>query len=297
MNKNKYGIMTAVKGLVVGATMLVPGVSGGSMAMILGLYDRLIQSVSSFFKDKKGNLLFLGEFSAAAVLGMIIFARPLEALLSVNEKMMMFFFVGVVLGGCPVICRAAGVEKFGCKEVLCLFAGAAAVTTLGLLPKNLFASAPGGTGETAVQFIAGIVISVALILPGISVTYMLLLLGMYQKVLAAIGTLDFACLLPIAAGAAAGIFLLTRGLEWVMKRFPKTTYLVILGFVLGSVSKVFPGMPRGIEIPGALAAGILGFWAIGGLGKLEERLHQDPKMSQKTQKYEKMKKNEKSIDI
>ncbi len=72
---------TAIKGLVIGGTMLVPGVSGGSMAMILGIYQKLISAISSFWENKKKNLIFLLLFSAGAVLGMVLFAKPLLRLI------------------------------------------------------------------------------------------------------------------------------------------------------------------------------------------------------------------------
>jgi putative membrane protein len=78
LKESKKGIVTAAKGLIVGSTMMVPGVSGGSMAMILGVYDRLIHSVSSFFEDIKGNIKFLLVFGIPALLGMFLFASPLE---------------------------------------------------------------------------------------------------------------------------------------------------------------------------------------------------------------------------
>lgn len=267
----KDGIITAAKGLVVGSTMLVPGVSGGSMAMILGIYDRLIQSVSSFFKNIKGNLIFLIEFAAAALLGMFLFAKPLEALIGAYEKPMMYFFIGVVLGGCPLIFKEAGVGGFSLKAVIYLVLGAGVVTSLTFLPENLFASASGGVEGFLIQFFGGVVISIALILPGISVTYMLLVLGLYQGVLSAIGNLDVLYLLPLALGLVAGILLLTKALEGAMKHFPQPTYMIILGFVLGSVGQVFPGVPTGIDIPVCLALAVVGFVLIYFLSKLEER--------------------------
>ena len=106
MNKHTY--LTAVpKGMIVGGTMLVPGVSGGSMAMILGVYDRLVSSVSSFMKHKKESLAFLSLFSLGGGLGMILFARPLLALIERYPVPALYFFLGAVAGGVPLIVRKA----------------------------------------------------------------------------------------------------------------------------------------------------------------------------------------------
>lgn len=266
MNKENHGIVVAAKGLVIGATMLVPGISGGSMAMVLGIYDRLIQAVSSFFKDKKGNLLFLVEFTAAALLGMFLLAKPLEMLMGNCEKPMMYFFIGVVLGGCPIIFREAGVDSFCWKAVGYLALGAVIVTSLRYLPENMLEMTSGGAAGFLIQIAGGAVISIALILPGISVTYMLLVLGMYRRVLEAIGSLNLGYLFPLALGLLMGILILTKSLEIAMKRFPRATYMMILGFVLGSVGQVLPGIPQGYEIFTAFAALVLGFLLVYKIG-------------------------------
>lgn len=94
-------LIIALKGLFVGGTMLVPGVSGGSMAMILGIYHELIASISSFLKHKKESLLFLGVFVIGALVGMALFARPLEALIERFPMPTLYFFIGAVVGGVP----------------------------------------------------------------------------------------------------------------------------------------------------------------------------------------------------
>lgn len=92
-------ILTALKGIIIGGTMLVPGVSGGSMAMILGIYDRLITSVSSFTRRKKENLAFLIIFSLSGILGILLFASPLLRLIERYPMPMLYFFLGAVAAG------------------------------------------------------------------------------------------------------------------------------------------------------------------------------------------------------
>ena len=87
-----------IKGFVVGSTMMVPGVSGGSMAMILGIYDRLISSISSFFKDWKGNSLYLLSFGIPALLGIVLCAGPITNIITLFPVVSMFFFFGLVFG-------------------------------------------------------------------------------------------------------------------------------------------------------------------------------------------------------
>ena len=105
-------LIIALKGLFVGGTMLVPGVSGGSMAMILGIYHELIASISSFLKHKKESLLFLGVFVVGALVGMALFARPLEALIERFPMPTLYFFIGAVVGGVPLrLADTAGLRE------------------------------------------------------------------------------------------------------------------------------------------------------------------------------------------
>ena len=110
--------------------MLVPGVSGGSMAMILGVYNRLVSSVSSFFKHKKESLLFLLTFAVGGGLGMFLFAKPLLSLIEQYPMPMLYFFMGAVAGGIPLIVRESKVKKFSWDLPLYALIGAAVVLSL-----------------------------------------------------------------------------------------------------------------------------------------------------------------------
>ena len=165
-----------LKGLCVGGTMLVPGVSGGSMAMILGIYDKLITSVSSF-------LFLVVGFSAVALFSILPAADASRA------------------------------ENPGALFLIC----------------------------------AGLVAAVALVLPGISVSYLLLMMDMYNTVIQSISRLYLPYLLPLGAGVLLGIILTTKLLERAMEKHPQQTYLLILGFVLGSLPELFPGFP--VSVP------------------------------------------------
>ena len=100
--------------------MMVPGVSGGSMAMILGVYDDLISAVSSFFKNPKGNLIFLGAFTAPALLGMVLFAEPLLNIIESYRLIAMYFFMGAVAGSIPMIYDKARVHRIDLKFFVCI---------------------------------------------------------------------------------------------------------------------------------------------------------------------------------
>lgn len=237
----KYLLILA-KGFVVGGTMLVPGVSGGSMAMILGIYHKLITAVSSFMRHKKASICLLLCFCSGAVFGMVLFAKPILKLIEAFPVQTMYFFIGAVAGGIPMICREAKVHSISWKVPLYIVAGAAAVLALSFVP-TASANSPADGAGLLLLVLSGFLAAVALVLPGISVSYLLLLIGLYDETITAVSTLYLPFLVPILIGLAAGIILTTRLLETAMNRYPQPTYLIILGFILGSVLNIFPGVP------------------------------------------------------
>ena len=266
---------TALKGLIVGSTMLVPGVSGASMAMILGVYGRLVSSVSSFFRDKKGNLLFLLLFALGGGTGMLLFARPLLALIERYPMPTLYFFLGAVLGGVPMTVREAGIRRFSWRIPVFAALGLAIVLALNLLPANLFGSEAGFLP----LLLAGILAAVALVLP---ITYSLNVphTWLYDETMLAITELRVPFLLALGVGLILGIVLTTKLLERAMLRHPEPTYLIILGFLFGSVLQVFPGVPTGWELllcPITLLAGFFALWFLSkreaalSAGQAEER--------------------------
>lgn len=238
-------LIVALKGFIIGATMLVPGCSGGSMAMILGIYHKLIASVSNLFKDFKKNLIFLMIFVIGAGIGMLLVAKPLLALIETYHLPMMYFFIGAVAGGAPLIFNEAKVRSFNIKIPVYIIIGILMILSINLLPEGLFGATEGIMGMIALV-IAGILAAIALILPGISVSFFLLMLGLYEPVMNAIAALDVLYLVPLVVGVLIGVLATTKILEYFMDNHPYVTYLIILGFVFGSMIQVFPGLPTSL---------------------------------------------------
>lgn len=249
--------------------MLVPGVSGSSMAMILGIYQDLISAVSSFRKQKKYYFLFLLLFCIGAAFGMVLIATPISHLIDLFPKPTMYFFIGAVAGGIPLIFREAKVRTFSWKYPLYILLGVLIVSAVSLLP-----APSAGAWENKFQmfflFIVGIIAAVALILPGISISHLFLLLGLYDKTMQAIGTLQISFLAPILLGGVIGIVLTSKLLEKVMTCFPQPTYLMILGCMVGSVISIIPGIPGINELIVCVITFSAGFSAIYFLSKKTE---------------------------
>lgn len=259
MRENKW--QTAAKGVIIGATMIVPGVSGGTMAMILGIYDQLISAVSSFGKEIKENFLFLIIFAVSAGLGLFLFSTPLSWLLEYYQTPTLYFFIGAVVGGIPLIEKKSGIQKVSFEVVLYMLLGAALVILISRIPTDVLnAEASKGAGVWLILLLAGIVSAAALILPGISFSHFLLILGLYDQLLNAVKTLNLTFLLPLGLGVLGGIVLLSKLLERFMTKYPKQTYLIILGFIIGSIAEIFPGLPQGGTFFICAIAAIVGFF-------------------------------------
>ena len=256
-------LLNVIKGICVGGSMLIPGVSGGSMAMILGIYNELISSVSSFFKDKKSSTKLLGTFAVGGLIGILLFAKPLLYLTDKYTFPMMYFFVGAVMGSIPMIYKQAEIKKVSTRSVLYIILGMIIILLISFIPQELFqVDLSTGIMDYLLLVIAGIVAAIALVLPGISVSYMFLVLGMYEETIKAIDEFYIPYLIPLGIGLLLGIILTTRILEKAMNLYREATYLIILGFVIGSVIEVFPGIPSGIEIIISLVTLFIGYFLI-----------------------------------
>ena len=252
-----------IKGIVIGIATLVPGVSGGTMAIILGVYDQMIHSVGSFFKDIKGNTIFLATLASGGVIGILAFSRLIEYSLENFRFPMIYLFLGIILGGIPVLYKKTLVGEKDKKDWLCFAIGFMIILIMNMYNGTLVnLAATTGILNFLFLILAGVIIAVALILPGISTAFMLLAIGLYDITLNAINNVELDFLIPIIIGAGIGVITTTKILENFLTNKPRPTYMLILGFVLGSIIEVFPGIPTGIDILVSLITFVLGFVTI-----------------------------------
>ena len=245
----KEKLVLIIKGFIIGGTMLVPGVSGGSMAIILGIYGDLISSVSNFFYNKRKHFAFLFIFSLGALLGMLLFSKSILTLLDNYRMPVLYFFIGAVFGGIPTITKTCGLKRLNMSSVAYILTGVILVLSLTLIPEGLFNPTSIESFQGSIMLLAaGFFAAIALILPGISVSFVLLVLGIYEEIINAITNFNIPYLTIIFIGLVLGIVTTTKLLEKAMNNYKTATYLIILGFVLGSVLPIFPGAPTGINI-------------------------------------------------
>lgn len=240
-------------GFVTGGVMAVPGISGGSAAMMIGIYDDLLRAVSRCFSEPRRNIPMLLRFAIGGILGLLLMAGAISWLLTTPAEVpVRFLFLGAVAGGIPGIFRKAGVRRLNASGLALILSGVAAVLLMAALPEGLFSPGERGFGSLALQFAGGILLAAALVLPGISASHFLYMLGIYDAVMEKLSSLDLIPLIPLAAGTAVGIFLTARLIETLFERHQTGTFLVILGFMLASLREL---IPQGAE-PWQLLTGI-----------------------------------------
>lgn len=270
--------MNILKGFIIGGSMSAPGVSGGTMAILLNCYNDLIRAVSSFTKDIKKNFLFLLQFAVGGGLGLLLLSKLIETGLEhqVFGQILRCLFVGFVLGGLPLIFKMTKTSSDKKPHVLdYLFAvlGFAIVIALTFLPEDVINLADsGGIKSVLFLLLAGFVVAIGLVLPGISAMGMLAALGLYEVINSAISQLNIGILLPLGVGGIVGIFSTTKIIEQFMDKHPRRTYLLIIGFVLGSALQILPTRsPQGFDILYWVLAAALGFAAIYLLSRIDNK--------------------------
>ena len=240
-----YSILT-LKGLGMGASDIIPGVSGGTIAFITGIYEELINSIKSI-NIEAFKLLFTfkirelwqhvnGNFLLAVFAGIFIsifsLSKLIEFLLLTYPVFIWSFFFGLILASSAMILR--GIKAWDFKLVISLIAGI-------LMAYLITSITPAETSDAYwFVFLSGAIAICAMILPGISGSFILLLLGKYQYILNAVNTLKIDVLLIFMAGAAVGIISFSNLLSWLLQRYHNLTVVLLAGFMLGSLNKIWP---------------------------------------------------------
>ncbi len=232
-------------GVAMGAADVVPGVSGGTMAFILGIYDELLATVKSFNLDLLRLLLKFRlrdalehinwKFLLALGLGLggalVSLAHLITYLLDHHPIPLFAFFFGLVLASIAAV--ATHVKWNLAMGITCAIGAYAAYTIVRLVPMNM-------PNDPLTLFWCAAIAIMAMILPGISGSFLLFILGQYRFVMEAVKTLDVLALIPFALGAAIGLMAFSRVLTWLLNRYRRVTITLLVGFMIGSLWKIWP---------------------------------------------------------
>lgn len=233
------------RGILMGISDLIPGVSGGTIAFILGIYDRLLEAISGFFsRDWKKYLGFLVPLGIGIVITLLLFSRVIEYLLEQHYEATQFFFMGLIIGVIPYIMKQAEVKKnFTTRHLIILLVIGAALAVTAFIPteEDLAPITSLTLPIFFLLFFSGWLASMAMLLPGISGSFILLLLGVYSTAINALSTLNIPVALAIGAGVIVGFIVSSKAIQYLLEHFTYVTYAAIIGLILGSLFVVFPG--------------------------------------------------------
>lgn len=235
------------RGFLMGISDLIPGVSGGTIAFILGIYDRLLTAISGFFsKDWKKHIGFLLPLAIGMGATIVVFSKVITYLLKHYYAPTQFFFLGLIVGVIPFIAKQAGLrQNFKAQHiVLLLIVAAALASTAWMSPASSLSITHLTMKNTLILFFSGWAGSMAMLLPGISGSFVLLLLGVYTSVITAISNFNIPVILPTALGIMVGFIVSSKLIKLLLKHFRTAMFAVIIGLILGSVFVIFPGMPE-----------------------------------------------------
>lgn len=235
------------RGLIMGISDVIPGVSGGTIAVLLGIYDRLIASINGILsKEWKKHIGFLIPLGIGILTAIFLFANIIEWLFEHYPGPTQFFFLGLILGVLPYLFHKADARnKFKGNHILLLIIGIAIVASMAFFNPNEGDVIQKVTGTTYVLlFFSGFIASSAMIIPGISGSFMLLLIGVYATIISAISNLQLDIIAVTGLGIVIGIVVMSKVINYFLTNYYTATFAIIIGLVIGSVFVVFPGWPE-----------------------------------------------------
>lgn len=204
-----------------------------------GLYEKLVNSILNFFKDIKKNFTFLFPICLGVFVGVFLFGNILKILFNKYYIPTSFAFIGLILGSIPLVVKQANVKKVTLLHVLCMLVAFSFSLYLVVLENNITNSL--NINCNSYLILAGVITSAGIIIPGVSKTVILMLLGIYEIYISAIASLNLSILIPIGIGFVIGGIIFLVLINFLFKIAKSYTYFAIIGFVLGSVFVIYPG--------------------------------------------------------
>ena len=243
-------IFDMLKGMVMGIANVIPGVSGGTMAVSMGIYDKLIGSITHLFKDLKKSIITLLPIGLGMVIGILALARVIEYMFERIPVQTNTFFIGLIAGGLPMIIKEVKGQKIKLSGIVGFLVFFVLVIGMAALDGASGNNAELSKGITDIikLFGAGVVAAATMVIPGVSGSMMLMLLGYYEPVISAVNEAvdglrgvegaSFASalfvLIPFGIGVVIGIFAIAKLIEWLFSKFKLTVYWAIIGLISAS---------------------------------------------------------------
>lgn len=246
----KEKLILFVKGIVLGISFIIPGVSGGTLAVLMGIYEELIEAAGNFYKSIKNfkkYFMYLLPIGLGVGFSVVICARIIKFGLDKAPIATMLIFLGLILGGIPKLFKSVS-KRVGIKECLLMLVGVVLVGGMLFVDKGSSNASFSdmGIGGYILLFLVGMLASGTMVVPGISGSFTLMLIGYYEPILNVINDLtsfnnlseNIIVLIPFMLGIVIGIVVIAKIIDFMLKKYHNATYYVIIGFVLSSIISV-----------------------------------------------------------
>lgn len=243
----KEYLVLAIKGFIIGVANIIPGVSGGTLAITLGIYERLINAISHFMKNIKENIKFLFPIGIGAVLSLAILSNAISYALTNFKFPTTLFFIGLIVGGIPLLYKKIDKEVNG-KNILLMLITFSIVVLFTFMDSGnkVISFANMDIYKYITLFVVGMIAAATMVIPGISGSFVLMLLGYYEPIINTIKDFthlnniasNLAILIPFGIGVLVGIVLIAKLIEYLLAKHEVPTYFMIIGFILASIISI-----------------------------------------------------------
>ena len=246
----KEKIILFIKGVVLGVAFVIPGVSGGTLAVLMGIYEELIEAASNFYKsiaDFKKYIMYLLPIGLGVVFSVAVFAKLIKFGLDKAPIITILIFLGMIIGGIPALVRNVKGTK-NLKDMTLMLVGLIIVISMLIFHKsnsNVVLTNMSITGYITL-FLVGAIAAVTMVVPGISGSFTLMLIGYYEPILNLVNDItsfknlgpNLILIFTFMLGVFIGIIFISKIIEWCLKHYKRETYYAIIGFVLSSIISV-----------------------------------------------------------
>ena len=245
MFKAKEILILILKGTAMGIGNAIPGVSGGTIAVVTKIFDRLVESITPNIKKLIKNMPFLLPVAIGMAIGVFLTAKVLDFLFTGYYVPTQLFFMGLIIGSVPIILRECKKESRRIRPInlIPFFIGVLFMIALLFVNEghSIFADNASLTVMDIILYaVMGFVAAVAMIIPGVSGSMIMKVFGVYDRIIAAVANLDITILVIFGIGVILGVFTAVKVIDIVLKKYRQGTYCLILGLIMGSVFHIYP---------------------------------------------------------
>lgn len=241
-------------GFCLGISIFAPGISGSIMAIIMGIYDKIIDITSNPFKNLKQNIKFLFPMGIGAVISLILFVFVFSYLFETYEKAVYMLFIGLIAGNLPMIYKEAKKSEFKWYYLLGAIVAVAIAFVIGVMSENVSNTEGVAISSNLIYLaVCGAVGGFASLIPGMSISMILIVMGVYDTLINSAKSLDIAVIAVVGVAFVLAMVISSRFIKFIFEKFNGLAHFMVLGFLVGSIGGIFCSLPS----DGSTVAGII----------------------------------------